>query len=144
VALRCVLSALDKTETGAYIAARIWIASGRDVKLFTPEAIDVIYDASRGIPRTISVVCDNALVAGFAMGERPVGRDIVLEVCADFDLTPEPRVEFMRLPIRTADTQPEGDGNHRKLAAAKPPPEKVVVQSQSVGPDLFRAFTDRR
>ena len=81
IALRCVLNPLDKTETGAYIAARIWIASASDLTLFTEEAIDVIYEASQGIPRTISVICDNSLVAGFALGERPIGRDTVLEVC---------------------------------------------------------------
>jgi general secretion pathway protein A len=55
IALRCVLNPLDKTETGAYIAARVWMASSSDLQLFTQEAVDVIYEASRGIPRTISV-----------------------------------------------------------------------------------------
>ena len=100
IALRCVLNPLDKTETGAYIAARIWMASANDLTLFTEEAIDIIYEASQGIPRTISVICDNSLVAGFALGERPIGRDTVLEVCNDFDLVPEPRVEFTRVPIQ--------------------------------------------
>ena len=145
VALRCVLSPLDKTETGAYIAARIWIASASDLKLFTPEAIDTIYDASRGIPRTISVICDNALVAGFAMGERPVGRDIVLEVCNDFDLASEPRVEFTRLPIKPVDSPLEDEMNTLRVLAANAPPEKVASPARSVvGLDLFRAFTERR
>ena len=146
VALRCVLSPLDKTETGAYIAARIWVASSSDLKLFTQEAIDVICEASRGIPRTISVICDNALVAGFAVGERPVGRDTVLEVCNDFDLAPEPRVEFTRLPIRPTEAPPDGDvSNLALLSARMPPPEKVAAPSRSVfGRDLFRAFAEHR
>ncbi len=45
-----------------------------------------IHEHSRGIPRTISVICDNALVSGMALGKQPVGQDIVLEVCRDFDL----------------------------------------------------------
>ena len=32
------------------------------------------------------MICDNALVSGMALGKQPVGRDIVLEVCRDFDL----------------------------------------------------------
>ena len=47
-----------------------------------------MYEHSGGIPRTISVICDNALVSGFAADERPVSRQTVLEVCRDFDLSP--------------------------------------------------------
>ena len=145
VALRCVLAPLDKAETGAYIAARIWAASASDQTLFTTEAIDLIYEASRGIPRTISVICDNALVAGFAMGERPVGRDTVLEVCQDFDLAPQPRVEFTRLPIRPSDEAPDSSDTQFKMLAASAPPEKIGAPSRPVvGRDLFRAFTEHR
>jgi general secretion pathway protein A len=85
VALRCVLPALDGSETAAYIANRVRIAGGDSRQLFTPQAIATIFERSRGIPRTISVICDNALVSGFASDERPVGRDLVIEVCRDFD-----------------------------------------------------------
>jgi type II secretory pathway predicted ATPase ExeA len=143
VALRCTLNPLDKTETGAYIAARIWVASASDLTLFTQEAIDLIFDASRGIPRTISVICDNALVAGFAVGEKMIDREIVLEVCQDFDLVPEPRVEFTRLPIRP-DVPLDGDNGHLRLAGRPsseqtPPAQKVVATR-----DLFQAFRGHR
>jgi hypothetical protein len=32
------------------------------------------------------VICDNALVGGLALDQKPVGRDVVLEVCRDFGL----------------------------------------------------------
>jgi hypothetical protein len=32
------------------------------------------------------VICDNALVSGFASQMRPIGPEIIREVCADFDL----------------------------------------------------------
>ena len=48
----------------------------------------LIFNRSRGIPRVISVICDNALVAGFAANQRPVGKGLVLEICHDFDLVP--------------------------------------------------------
>jgi general secretion pathway protein A len=87
VGLRCEVSPLDLAETAAYIASRIRTAGGEAAKLFTREAVMLIHDYSRGIPRTISVICDNALLSGLALGQKPVGRDIVLEVCQDFDLT---------------------------------------------------------
>ncbi len=89
VALRCSLAPLDLAETASYIATRISIAGGTAAHVFTREAVRAIYDRSRGIPRLINVLCENALVTAFAMGRKPVGDDIVAEVGADFDLHPE-------------------------------------------------------
>ena len=86
VALRCELAALDIRETAAYIAGRIAIAGGDSARIFTREAVQTIFERSRGIPRTISVICDNALLTGFAAGVKPVGSNLVLEVCRDFRL----------------------------------------------------------
>jgi general secretion pathway protein A len=94
IALRCELSPLDLNETAAYVAARVRVAGGRPDVLFTRDAILTIHQHSLGIPRTISVLCDNALVNGFASDVKPVGRQIVEEVCRDFHLAqtaaPEP------------------------------------------------------
>lgn len=86
VALRCELAALDGRETAEYIAGRIRTAGGNSVVVFTRQAVDLIYQRSGGIPRLISVICDNALISGFAADRRPITRDIVEEVCRDFDL----------------------------------------------------------
>src|SRR5262249_25506403 len=86
VALRCELTPPSLHETASYIAARIRVAGGDSSKVFTREAVVQIHDHSGGIPRTISVICDNALVAAFALDRKPVSRDIVLEVSRDFDL----------------------------------------------------------
>src|SRR4030095_3157548 len=85
VALRCDLPPLNLQDTAAYIASRIRTAGGNPVNIFTREAVALIYERSRGIPRTISVMCDNALISGFALDQWPVDEDIVLEVCRDFD-----------------------------------------------------------
>ena len=84
VALRCEVTALELPETAAYIASRIRTAGGAAHRLFTRDAVVLIHEQSRGIPRTISVICDNALVTGFALGRQPVDRQIVMEVCRDF------------------------------------------------------------
>ena len=86
VGLRSTLSPLDAGETAAYIATRIQVAGGACGSLFTPDAIEAIHEHAGGIPRTISVICDNALVTGFALDWRPVDRDVILEVCRDLDV----------------------------------------------------------
>jgi type II secretory pathway predicted ATPase ExeA len=95
VALRCELKPFELQETAIYIASRIRTAGGEASRLFTREAVTLIHEHSRGIPRTISVICDNALVSGMALGRQPVGQDIVLEVCRDFDLTAAPELSVL-------------------------------------------------
>jgi general secretion pathway protein A len=86
VGLRCELRALTLSETSGYIIGRIEVAGGNGSRVFTREAVEAIYDASHGIPRTISVIADNALLGGFAAGLMPVTSQVVREVCRDFDL----------------------------------------------------------
>ena len=86
VALRCEIVPFELPETAAYIASRIRTAGGEASRLFTREAVSIIHEYSRGIARTVSVICDNALVSGMALGRQPVDRAIVMEVTRDFDL----------------------------------------------------------
>ena len=86
IALRCELKPLDLPETASYIASRIRTAGGDPANIFTREAVTLIHEHSRGLPRIISVICDNALTSGFALDQRPVDGDVVREVCRDFDL----------------------------------------------------------
>jgi type II secretory pathway predicted ATPase ExeA len=85
IALRCSLEPMSLQETAAYIAGRIRIAGGDAPRLFTREAVAEVHIHARGIPRLVSVICDNALVTGFAGGLRRIDRAIVLGVCRDFD-----------------------------------------------------------
>ena len=80
VALRADLAPFGVREVAAYIAGRIRKAGGEPLQVFTREAIVLIHKVSGGIPRTISVVCDNAMLAGFAAGLKPIGPDVIEEV----------------------------------------------------------------
>jgi general secretion pathway protein A len=76
------LSPLDPNEVAKYIAFRLE-AVGAAPFLFTDEACVLIATASGGIPRMINVLCDTALVYGFAAGRKFVREEIVREVIAD-------------------------------------------------------------
>jgi general secretion pathway protein A len=86
VALRADLAPLGLRQVAAYVAGRIRKAGGDPVNVFTKEAVVLIHDKSRGIPRTISVVCDNAMLAGYSAAVKPIGPDIIEEVSRDFRL----------------------------------------------------------
>jgi general secretion pathway protein A len=117
VALRCEITPFDLQETAAYIATRVRTAGGEASRLFTREAVTLIHEYSRGIPRTISVMCDNALVSGMALGRQPVDRAIVLEVSRDFDLHTEQKI--LESP------EPE----------AQPPAEIIAPQTTAAAPE---------
>jgi general secretion pathway protein A len=86
VALRAALAPLGVRQVAAYVAGRIRKAGGDPLHVFTKEAIVLIHTRSRGIPRTISVLCDNAMLAGYASSVKPIGPDIIEEVARDFRL----------------------------------------------------------
>jgi general secretion pathway protein A len=86
ISLRCQLTSMDLPETAAYIAGRIRIAGGRPEQIFTRESIGAVFAASQGLPRTVNVVCDNALLGGFAAQVKPITAAFVEDVCRDFDI----------------------------------------------------------
>ena len=86
VALRCTLKPFQLNETAAYIAARIDSVGGTPSQVFTRDAVLAVNQHSGGIPRTINVICENALLTGYVEEQRPVGRDVVEAVVRDFDL----------------------------------------------------------
>jgi type II secretory pathway predicted ATPase ExeA len=82
IAIRYHLNALDYAHTAAYVAHRLRMA-GRTRPLFTEDAIQLIFDFTRGTPREINNVCDVALLVGYTRRAGEVGEKIVAEVIKD-------------------------------------------------------------
>ena len=119
VVLRCELTPLTLKDTATYISARVKTAGGEATQLFTRDAVVAIHQHANGIPRVISVICDNALVNGFAADQKPVGVATVNEVCKSLALN-----------------------NERKPAAAPArAPEPVAVPARA---PMFAGFARRR
>jgi general secretion pathway protein A len=79
------LGHLSAMDTAAYIQHRLKVVSngGRGRAAFLPQAVAEIYAATDGIPRLINVLCDNALLVGFAKGQLCIDRLIIAEVLRD-------------------------------------------------------------
>ncbi len=89
VALRCNMHAFPTVEeVDRYITERLLIAGSADPAIFTPEAVDFIFQCSEGIPRNINNLCDNAMIAAYSSGERTVSRKIIEDVAENLDMLP--------------------------------------------------------
>ncbi len=83
IGIRFHLQRFSREETAQYISYRLRAAGGQHLDLFSDEAVSLIYKVSKGTPRLINIVCDHALLTGFA-DERPrIGVDIIKECIGD-------------------------------------------------------------
>jgi len=76
------LKRLDREETHEYIRHRLTVAGG-DPALFRPEAIDLIHARTRGVPRLVNLMCDFALVYGFADRRSEIDAELITQVVRD-------------------------------------------------------------
>ncbi len=107
VALRCKMHSLpDVDEVERYITERLLIAGSDQPNIFTPGAIDFIFQCSEGIPRQINNLCDNAMLTAYSAGEAVIGRQIIEEVADNLDLMPraESFSAAAKQPQKTAST----------------------------------------
>jgi general secretion pathway protein A len=88
IALRSKLEPLEQEETKGYIQRRLQLAglNSHVSVLFPPDTIAVIHRHSRGIPRLINTLCENALIDAYARQTRTVTPEIIDEVASDFRL----------------------------------------------------------
>jgi len=91
VAFKYKLKSLEPDATEAYIRHRLKIV-GCERDLFTPEAYHALHAYSRGIPRLINTLCDNALFEGFLVKKEQIDRDLIVEIAKDLDLEKRPIV----------------------------------------------------
>jgi len=79
IAIRCRLTALEENITQEYMKHRLKVA-GAEEDIFTPDAIKAIHFYSKGVPRLINTVCDNALLEGFLVKKERIDKDIIESV----------------------------------------------------------------
>jgi general secretion pathway protein A len=77
VTARYHLSPLDVGEAQEYIRHRIKVAGGEGRVGFTSQALGAAHRRSGGIPRLINLICDRALLAGYAEGTRSISAPMI-------------------------------------------------------------------
>ena len=141
VMIRCRLAPLKDPEVDLYILARLKTVGFEGKTLFDPKAVEKISLYSKGIPRIINVICDNALLNCYASSKKKVSPDIIEEVARDLNLT-------LRSPKKQsrATDQDETDGERRKRRVRKEvsPPTLVAQTPPAEFPESSMAREQRR
>lgn len=85
IAVRATLRSLSPRESLGYVRDRLSQVTPQQNQIFTARALDRVIRHSKGIPRVINILCDNALIAGYGYQKNPVSLAIAREVIADYE-----------------------------------------------------------
>jgi len=88
IAIQTRLDALPAAEVVHYINHRLQVAGYRGTELFTPGALGLIAERSRGIPRLINNLCFNALSVGCATEQKQITSEVIRKAAVDLSLEP--------------------------------------------------------
>ena len=132
ITLRYHLEPLTAVEMYSMIHHRLKTA-GTTKKIFTTDAVKEIYIFSRGYPRLVNILCDHAMITGYAANKKTIDADIIRECAKDLRL---PGLKVKKsLPKNTqANTQPAVKNTTAQNASglnnksAKPKSIRVTVK----------------
>ncbi|MEN8182920.1 MAG: AAA family ATPase, partial [Myxococcota bacterium] len=79
ISVRWRLTPLSAPETAEYVRHRLRIAAGARRELFGDAALRELYRRSAGIPRVVNLLCDRALLAGYAAGAQTISQSLVVQ-----------------------------------------------------------------
>jgi general secretion pathway protein A len=83
IGVRCELPRLDRANTIDYVGHRLTKAGCTNPSLFTTQALESIYERSRGTPRLINQLGERAMNEAFQYGKQRVGRREVMQAADD-------------------------------------------------------------
>jgi general secretion pathway protein A len=118
---RTLLAPLPPAEVAEYIRHRITIAGGGEAVTFEPDAVALVSDLSRGLPRRVNLLCDRALEEGRLAGSSAIGPDLVRRAARAIAGGTEPAVTTL-----SAGPEPEAP----RAAPARPEAEIELTFGQ--------------
>jgi general secretion pathway protein A len=132
VALRCRLEPVKIEEVGPYIESRLQTIGHRSTDVFEAGAIDKIALYSKGIPRLINIICDNALLIAYAISKFKVSADMVDEAAEDLllvktRLEQDIRERPLAKPLASKESLGPAPVKEDELTTAEPTPAESDV-----------------
>ncbi len=89
------LKQFTRQETKQYLLYRLRKAGAGHTEFFSTEALRLIHQHCNGTPRLINILCDHALLSGYAMGQLTIDQEIIQDCLIELDIAG-----------KTSDTEP--------------------------------------
>ena len=86
IPVKCQINPLKKEEVQRYIEYRITVAGSSGEVAFAPDALDLIYEYSLGIPRVINLICDRSLLGAYTQQTTKINKALVLKAVENLKL----------------------------------------------------------
>ena len=83
ISLKRYIKPLSKRDTYKYLEHCLAKAEYSGPSIFNNRARQLIWEYSRGVPRKINIICDNALLMAYGRGKKKIGSSIMREVVSD-------------------------------------------------------------
>jgi hypothetical protein len=140
VALKYTLEPFNEESTRGYIQHRLRLAGSHE-EIFDEQATQLIHRYSRGIPRLINTICDNALFEGYLLKQKKIDASLVATVVKDLGLSDNEQAtsEIECAPMGTISRErPAQVGKAPKAKPSAPPQptnnevEKLVSQFDKI------------
>jgi len=143
VSVRARLSALSHEETVEYIKHRLRVAGAGKRAIFQDEALDVIYRVSKGIPRVINIVCDNAMINAYQMDAKTIEANIIHSMCRRGEVTIEKSVKWSDKERSASTFVKEHMRRYRATRLLPPPASDTKKKSNFINVfDIPKQFGD--
>ena len=126
VALRCQIRPLEENDVGLYIDSRLKTIKYPRRDLFDSECVKRVARYSKGIPRLVNVICDNALLIACAARRRWVSVDDIVEAAQELQL-----VDISEVPVAAeVGSAIQGAGAERFRPVWERPPSAIDTAPQ--------------
>jgi type II secretory pathway predicted ATPase ExeA len=109
ITLRTKTHPLTRGELATYVRERLRIAGCDGQPIFTSEALEAIFDYSKGVPRVVNLLCEHALISAFVDQQPSVEAPRIDEVAREFEL---------HRPEAQAEVTPASSGENARLMEA--------------------------
>jgi general secretion pathway protein A len=156
VAIHCSLLPFSPEETAHFVESRLASAGAANVNVFAQESLDAAHTYAQGIPRTINLLCEHALIAAYAEQVKVISPDIIRRVAEEFDLTPqqaateqrELTARFRRLvpslpeerPTRVAPEHAAGNNAKAETIVVEPAAPRIPQLKPTPPPEIVPAL----
>jgi len=89
IGIRFHLNPFSRDETVEYIWYRLRKAGAQRLDILSKDALQMIHDESKGVPRLINIICDQAFLNGFAESKTKIDRETIEETVQELHIPGE-------------------------------------------------------